>query len=125
MGGKLQAKSTLGEGSVFHFSIIIQLLDFNQFENCPVQKPAVNLLEDLQQVDFTIQITKEITTQNLQIMSSEWIASLHQAAIEVDADTIFQLIEQIPERYQLLAEEITKLTRKYDFDAIIGLSKEE
>ena len=125
MGGKLQAKSTLGEGSVFHFSIIIQLLDFNQFENCPVQKPAVNLLEDLQQVDFTKQITKEITTQNLQIMSSEWIASLHQAAIEVDADTIFQLIEQIPERYQLLAEEITKLTRKYDFDAIIGLSKEE
>ncbi len=125
MGGKLQVKSSLGEGSVFQFSIIVQLLESTQISNCAVQTSAVDLLENSQQDNLKNGITEEITTQNLKIMSKEWIASLRQAAIEVDADTIFQLIEEIPHRYQLLAEEIAKLTRNYDFDAIIGLSREE
>lgn len=74
---------------------------------------------------YLSELQSEITSQNLKIMSTEWIASLHQAAIEVDADTIFQLIERIPNQYQVLAEILTILTRNYDFDAIIALSREE
>ncbi|MDY6896743.1 MAG: ATP-binding protein [Cyanobacteriota bacterium] len=125
MGGNLEVKSALGTGSIFYFDIIVKLLEPPQFSNCVVQTSALRFHSDLPQDDLTKQITKEITRQNLQIMSSEWIASLNQAAIEVDADTILQLIEQIPYQYQLLAEEITKLTQKYDFDAIIALSREE
>ena len=129
MGGNLEVKSTLGEGSIFNFSIIVTLLESTQFSDCTVQTSAVDLFTDSQPNNLTKQLTEDIRQetirQNLQIMSSEWIASLNQAAIEVDADTIFQLIEQIPNQYQLLTEEITKLTRKYDFDAIIALSREE
>ncbi|MEM7713976.1 MAG: ATP-binding protein [Cyanobacteria bacterium P01_A01_bin.68] len=129
MGGNLEVKSTLGEGSIFYFSIIVTLLESTQFSDCTVQTSAVDLFADSQPNNLTKQLTEDIRQetirQNLQIMSSEWIASLNQAAIEVDADTIFQLIEQIPNQYQLLTEEITKLTRKYDFDAIIALSREE
>ncbi|MEL7242320.1 MAG: ATP-binding protein [Cyanobacteria bacterium J06573_2] len=127
MGGKLEVKSTLETGSIFHFSITVNLLEST------VKTSAINLLEHSQKnnlikestEELTEKIKKEITRQNLQIMSNEWIASLNQAAIEVDADTIYQLIEQIPHQYQLLTEEITKLTRNYDFDAIIALSREE
>ena len=129
MGGNLEVKSTLGEGSIFNFSIIVTLLESTQFSDCTVQTSAVDLFTDSQPNNLTKQLTEDIRQetirQNLQIMSSEWIASLKKAAIEVDADTIFQLIEQIPNQYQLLTEEITKLTRKYDFDAIIALSREE
>ncbi|BAY84283.1 multi-sensor hybrid histidine kinase [Calothrix parasitica NIES-267] len=125
MGGNLEVKSILGKGSIFNFSIIVKLLESTQFSDCTVQTSAVDLLADLQQKNLTEEITQEITRQNLKIMSSEWIASLNQAAIEVDADTIFKLIEQIPNQNQLLTEEITKLTQKYDFDAIIALSREE
>ena len=63
-----------------------------------------------------------LTPQELGVMSAEWVNSLHQAALEVDADLILQIIEQIPEQYQTLAEKLRKLTLQYDFDAIIEVS---
>ena len=63
-----------------------------------------------------------LTSQELGVMSAEWVNSLHQAALEVDADLILQIIEQIPEQYQTLAEKLSKLTLQYDFDAIIEVS---
>ena len=90
---------------------------------------GVNLIESVyspaKPALYLSELQSEITSQNLEIMPREWIASLHQAAIEVDADTIFQLISRIPNQYQVLAERLTILTRNYDFDAIIALSREE
>ena len=114
MGGKLQVKSTLGEGSIFYFQILVNLLDSAPNVNSAIQTSTLCISEELQQ--------ETLTKQHLNIMSKEWISSLHQSAIEVDADTVFKLIELIPHQYQLLSEEITKLTRNYDFDAIIALS---
>ena len=54
-------------------------------------------------------------------MPAEWVAALHQAAIAVDAELIFQLIEQIPEAHQSLAQGLAELTRNYGFDEIIEL----
>ena len=69
-------------------------------------------------------ISKNITAQELDIMPAEWVASLHQAALEVDADLVLQIIEQIPQQYQTLADKLRKLTLEYDFDAIIQVSEQ-
>ncbi len=57
------------------------------------------------------------------VMPAEWVAALHQAAIAVDAELIFQLIEQIPEAHQSLAQGLAELTRNYGFDEIIALTQ--
>ncbi|MFN6570183.1 PAS domain S-box protein [Dendronalium sp. ChiSLP03b] len=54
-------------------------------------------------------------------MPTEWIAELNQAAVEVDAERIFQLIEQIPPTHSVLAEKLTNLVRCFCFDEILDL----
>ena len=68
-----------------------------------------------------------LSSEELSVMPAKWIASLHQAALEVDADLILQMIEQIPEKYQVLAQKLRQLILQYDFDAIIevGNRKQE
>lgn len=58
--------------------------------------------------------------QDLNLMPVEWITKLHQAALEVDADLILQLIQEIPQSHPTLAAEIRQLTSQYDFDTIIN-----
>ena len=65
----------------------------------------------------------ELRIEELYVMSPQWIAQLHQAALEVDADLVLQIIEEIPSQYQTLAQKLTQLTLQYDFDAIIESSK--
>jgi two-component system sensor histidine kinase/response regulator len=56
-------------------------------------------------------------------MSPAWITALHQAAIEVDAEAIWQLIQQIPESQPDLATGLSALVRSYDFDRILELTE--
>ncbi|BAY84285.1 histidine kinase [Calothrix parasitica NIES-267] len=69
-------------------------------------------------------ISINITRQELDIMSAQWVAALHQAALEVDADLVLQIIEQIPKQYQTLTKKLRKLTLEYDFDAILEISEQ-
>jgi two-component system sensor histidine kinase/response regulator len=57
----------------------------------------------------------------LKLMPVQWVAQLHQAAIEVDADSILQLIKQIPPTQEQLANGIEDLVRCFCFDEIIDL----
>ncbi|WP_244997477.1 PAS domain S-box protein [Richelia sinica] len=57
----------------------------------------------------------------LTLMPVQWVAQLHQAAIEVDADYILQLINQIPPTQEQLANGIEDLVRRFCFDEIIDL----
>lgn len=61
---------------------------------------------------------------SLQIMPSDWLADLRQAAFAVDGDRILQLIEQIPVEGQRLAEQLTELLRQFCFDEILELIPE-
>lgn len=65
-----------------------------------------------------------LTFQDLQVMPSEWLKSLYQAAIAVDADSLVQAISQIPEQYRSLAWGLTEMTRNYCFDEIVELADE-
>ncbi len=60
---------------------------------------------------------------NLSPMPPEWIASLRQAAIEVDADRIMQLVSTIPAHQSTLAEALKELVNNYCFDEIIALTE--
>ncbi|MDX2097862.1 MAG: PAS domain S-box protein [Leptolyngbyaceae cyanobacterium bins.59] len=57
----------------------------------------------------------------IQEMSREWRAALEQAAIEIDADRLTQLIEEIPEAHQDLAKYLTELVKRFCFDEILEL----
>ncbi|MFN6499926.1 MAG: PAS domain S-box protein [Nostoc sp. DedQUE01] len=59
----------------------------------------------------------------IEMMPAQWIAQLNQAAIEVDAERIFQLIEQIQPNHSNFAEELANLVRNFCFDEIIDLTE--
>ena len=65
----------------------------------------------------------KIQTDSLVVMPNAWLAKLHQAAVQVDADLIYQLLAEIPSEHYLLAEQLSELARRFDFDAIIELSQ--
>ena len=71
--------------------------------------------EKIQQVSHTL--------PNLSPMPPEWITSLRQAAIEVDADRIMQLVSSIPPHQSTLAEALKELVNNYCFDEIIALTE--
>ncbi|WP_315787990.1 PAS domain S-box protein [Fischerella sp. JS2] len=56
------------------------------------------------------------------VMSAAWLEEVNQAAVEVDAERIFQLIEQIPQTHSDLAENLANLVRSFCFDEIIELT---
>ena len=66
-----------------------------------------------------------LQSEDLSVMPPEWIKQLHEAAITVDADAIFNLLEQIPENYSSLRKVLSDLTQGFYFDEIIHLTQPE
>ena len=64
-----------------------------------------------------------LTSEDLSVMPPEWIASLRQAALEVDADLIFQLVDRIPPDHTGLARGLAELAQNFCFDEIIELTQ--
>ncbi|NJR62281.1 MAG: PAS domain S-box protein [Cyanobacteria bacterium CRU_2_1] len=64
-----------------------------------------------------------LESPDLAMMPPEWIAQLHQAAIEVDAEQIYHLINQIPKTHSTLAETLSNLIRHFCFDEILNLTE--
>ncbi|MBW4553160.1 MAG: response regulator [Aphanocapsa sp. GSE-SYN-MK-11-07L] len=65
-----------------------------------------------------------LTRESLQIMSSDWLARLHQAAIQVDAELITQLLSEVPAQQAQVAEAIAALVADFRFDEIIELTQD-
>ncbi|MBF2048560.1 MAG: response regulator [Elainella sp. C42_A2020_010] len=66
-----------------------------------------------------------LTAESLQVMPPAWIAALRQAAIEVDAEAILQLLQAIPPTHEALAAGLTQLTRQFCFSEILDLTQED
>ena len=69
------------------------------------------------------QVIEALSFEDLAALPPSLIADLNQAAIAVDGSQIEQLITQIPESGQHIAQAISKMLAKYDFDAIINLTE--
>lgn len=76
-------------------------------DNQPPQQPATEI--------------EPLTTADITTMPTVWITALHDAAIQVDAELICQLIQQIPETHRHLAQGLTELVNNFCFDEIIDL----
>lgn len=57
-------------------------------------------------------------------MSKDWLNQLHQAALEVDAEQIHQLIQAIPPGNTTLSQGLTDLVQQFAFDDILELTEE-
>ncbi|NET36112.1 MAG: response regulator [Cyanothece sp. SIO1E1] len=65
----------------------------------------------------------ELSPASFQVMSTEWVSNLHQAAIQADAELVFALIEQIPEHHAPLAQILRDLVNNFYFDQVIDLTQ--
>lgn len=60
---------------------------------------------------------------DLKVMPADWLAQVHRAAVEVDAEKLYQLIDQIPPEHAQLAEALSRFTRQFCFDELIALTQ--
>ncbi len=66
----------------------------------------------------------EVTTTDILVMSPEWITELQQAAVCARAKKIEALIEKIPKEHARLAEGLSDLVNRFDFDKILILTRQ-
>jgi signal transduction histidine kinase/CheY-like chemotaxis protein len=71
----------------------------------------------------TAAVPVTLTPADLTQMPCAWIEQLRQAAIQVDADRILQLLQQIPADQSSLVATLTTLTHDFCFDEIIDLTQ--
>jgi signal transduction histidine kinase/CheY-like chemotaxis protein len=68
-------------------------------------------------------LRSELTQASLKVMPESWRSQLYDAAAQVDNESIFQLLKEIPEDYQALAEGLADLAEQFRCDRIIDLAK--
>lgn len=64
-----------------------------------------------------------LSVSSLSVMPSEWINTLHQAAVLCDDEEIFRLIETIPNEHASLTTQLSSLAHDFQFQKIIELTK--
>jgi signal transduction histidine kinase/CheY-like chemotaxis protein len=62
-----------------------------------------------------------LDSNSLQVMPSEWLTQLEEAASALDNDAIAQLLNQIPDEHTLLAQVLKNKVDDFDFDEIVNL----
>lgn len=63
-----------------------------------------------------------LRSSDLEVMPKEWVARLHQAALSLDDQTIIELIKQIPNDQETLANALRDLVDNFSLDIIIDLT---
>lgn len=62
-----------------------------------------------------------LTTEALAVMSPDWLAALHEAAVQLDPEVMIELINQIPSEYAELRKSLQSKVDNYDFDHILAV----
>jgi PAS domain S-box-containing protein len=70
----------------------------------------------------TLRKPDPLTTEQLQVMSPDWIQQFHQAAISLNNRRMKELISQIPPEHSALIETLTQMVRKVMIDAILAVT---
>ena len=144
MGGDITVNSRLWKGTDFQFSIQVHSTQEGASLNSALfpqdlgvaagqlrksialdelQTPSPYAFRGPRPSTISSPRNKVLHPSSLGGMSEEWIAALHQAAIQVDADLINHLIQQIPEADFALAQALTDLVRRFEYDRIMELTE--
>ncbi|MEH1907212.1 response regulator [Nostoc sp.] len=79
--------------------------------------------EALPGVDQQTLVHKSLTAKDLQVMSPEWIIQANQAALDLNDDKLYNLIAQIPNQEQVLANVLKSLVDNFQLEAIATLTQ--
>ena len=69
------------------------------------------------------ELAPELSRESLEVMPLKWRSQLYDAAAKVDNQEILQLLSDIPEEYESLAEGLENLVEHFRCDKIIDLTK--
>ncbi|MEH1964040.1 MAG: response regulator [Nostoc sp.] len=79
--------------------------------------------EALPGVDQQTLVHKSLTAKDLQVMSPEWIIQANQAALDLNDAKLYNLIAQIPNQEQVLANVLKSLVDNFQLEAIATLTQ--
>ncbi|MHC5859422.1 ATP-binding protein [Nostoc sp.] len=79
--------------------------------------------EVLPGLDQQTLLHKSLTAKDLQVMSPEWIIQTHQAALDLNDAKLYNLIAQIPNQEQVLANALKYLVDNFELEAIATLTQ--
>ncbi|MEM9091323.1 MAG: ATP-binding protein [Cyanobacteria bacterium P01_F01_bin.53] len=80
------------------------------------------IYKDYPQPSSSPKMAKNLTVEDLTVMSPAWIDQLYQAALQARGKKIAALIAQIPEDHTILANGLAALVENFQFDEIKFLS---
>lgn len=88
------------------------------YKTLPPIPTSSRLLDKIEQIPNSL-FQKELAT-----MPISWLTELHQAALALDEELVIQLIENIPESQDSLAEALRDLLSNFRFDLLIEFAQE-
>ena len=83
------------------------------------------VLEPVKNFHFSPAEEQKLSSSDLTNMATDWVESFCQAAIALDSDWIFQLIEQIPLTETNLPQRLTKMLKDFEYDEMLDLAEKE
>ncbi|BAT54167.1 multi-sensor hybrid histidine kinase [Nostoc sp. NIES-3756] len=64
----------------------------------------------------------QLTVADLQIMPADWIAQVHEAALVIDDVRLYELLNQIPQSEQQLANALKDLVDNFNLETIVNIT---
>ena len=124
MRGELSIKSKEGKGTTVRFSIPINEIattginavytDYFGNAEFPSDSESVE-----SQFFYNPGSSHQLTEQKLAVMSQEWLMELQQAAISVDNELIFEVLNRIPNQDLELQQALKDLIENFRYDLIL------
>lgn len=85
---------------------------------------GVEYIYDEPQSIKTQVISPSLKSEDLKVMTTEWLKAFQEAAMNLDETLMLTLISAIPENHLSLAEDLINLVNDFRFDVIIDLIQE-
>ena len=83
--------------------------------------PVSYIYESIASSPVSILENHKLVAQDLSFMSPQWLASVSQAASQLNKQILLELIAEIPESHYFVKEALVKKVTNFDFDQILEL----